>query len=53
MVSNPGEFTSVTAGAAVRSLVGTFLAGVVTEMALPPHRISALLTADFAASVIK
>lgn len=53
VVLNPGECTSVTAGAVVRSLVGTLLAGVVTEMALPPHRVTPLLTADFAASVIK
>lgn len=45
--------TFVTAGAVVRAFVSTLLAGVVTEMALPPHGIAPLLTADVAASIIK
>lgn len=48
-----GKCTSVTTGAAVKALVGTLLAGVVTEMTLPPHGIAPSLTADAATSLIK
>lgn len=45
--------TSVTAAAVVGPLVGALLAGVVTEVALPPHGVAPLLTMDGAASIIK
>lgn len=45
--------TSGTAGAAVRPLIGTLLAGVVTEVALPPHGVTPRLAADVTASLIK
>lgn len=50
---NAGTCTSVTAGAVVGPLVGALLAGVVTEVALPPHGVAPLLTVDVAASIIK
>lgn len=45
--------TSVTAGAVVWSLVSALVAGVVTEMTLSPHRVTSLLTADGAMTIIK
>lgn len=50
---NAGTCTSVTAGAVVGPLVVALLAGVVTEVALPPHGVAPLLTVDVAASIIK
>lgn len=45
--------TSVTAGAVIRSLISTLLAGVVTEMALPSHCITSCLAANVTAPIIK
>lgn len=49
----PSFSTSVTAGAVVRPLISTLLAGVVTEMALPPCGITPLLTVEVTESIIK
>lgn len=47
------KFTSVTAGAFVRAFVGALLAGVVTQVALPVHGVTALLTVAVAAPIVK
>lgn len=47
------ECTSVTAGAVVWSLIDTLVAGVVTEVALPPHGVAARLAANVAAAFVK
>lgn len=55
LIEVPGapKLISVTAGAVVRSLISALVAGVVTEMTLPPHGITPRLAADDAAPIIK
>lgn len=47
------ECTSVTAGAVVRTLVCALMAGVVTAVALSPHRETPHLAAGVTAAIIK
>lgn len=44
--------TSVAAGAVVWTLVCALVAGVVTEVTLSPHGVTALLTADAADAIV-